>query len=117
MACRSALLALVVALVAAVSSSAESLAVVVHADRKADLTIEEIGQIYLKRRRFWGNGDPIVPVNRNAGSSPRFRFAQVFYQKQSTSVLAIQVDYIYTHLYRRFAMKRLATECCHQAYI
>jgi ABC-type phosphate transport system substrate-binding protein len=54
----------------------DRLAVIVHADRVVDLDIEAIAQIYLKRKRFWAGGDPIVPVNREAGSRARESFTR-----------------------------------------
>ncbi len=53
---------------------ANRMAVIVHADRIVQLDLEQIAQIYLKRRRFWAGGDAIVPVNREAGSSAREAF-------------------------------------------
>ena len=43
------------------------------------LTLPEVAQIYLKKRRFWEGGARIVPVNRDSGSAARERFTrQVF---------------------------------------
>ena len=55
---------------------ANRMAVIVHADRIVDLDLEQIAQIYLKRRRFWAGGDAIVPVNREAGSPAREVFTR-----------------------------------------
>jgi ABC-type phosphate transport system substrate-binding protein len=52
------------------------LAVIVHAERSAQLDVEAIAQIYLKRRRYWSGGDLIVPVNREAGSRARDDFTR-----------------------------------------
>jgi len=55
---------------------ANRLAVIVHAERDVSLDLEALAQIYLKRRRFWVGGEPIVPINREAGSRVRNEFSQ-----------------------------------------
>ena len=76
---RSSWIALLATTVATFPVLAEDLVVIVHADRNLQLTRTELAQIYLKRRRFWENGEPIVPVNRNSVSAARDLFVrQVF---------------------------------------
>lgn len=71
------LLALVLSLVAGASTArGDRMAVIVHADRVVELDLEAVAQIYLKRRRYWTGGDPIVPVNREAGSPARDQFTR-----------------------------------------
>lgn len=53
---------------------AEDIAVIVNRERKTQLAPEEIAQIFLKKRRFWGDGTSILPVNRNAGADARADF-------------------------------------------
>ena len=55
---------------------AGDLVVIVHADRDVRLTRAEVAQIFLKRRRFWRNGESIVPINRNSVSSERDAFVR-----------------------------------------
>jgi len=71
---RWATLALLAALAAPVG--AEELVVVVHPDRSASITREELAQIFLKQRRHWQGGDGIVPVNREAESREREEFVR-----------------------------------------
>jgi ABC-type phosphate transport system substrate-binding protein len=52
------------------------LAVIVHRDRRTTMSAQEIETIYLKKRRFWDDGDPIVPLNREAGSAERETFSR-----------------------------------------
>ncbi len=66
--------ALVLALGAAAPASADRMAVIVHVDRSISLDLESVAQIYLKRRRYWSGGDPILPINREAGSQARETF-------------------------------------------
>jgi ABC-type phosphate transport system substrate-binding protein len=40
------------------------------------MSAQEIGGIYLKKRRFWDGGDPIVPLNREASSAARETFSR-----------------------------------------
>lgn len=57
----------------------DELVVIVHADRTAPVDLEEVAQIFLKKRRFWPDGTPILPVNRNAGADTRAHFdSEVF---------------------------------------
>ncbi|MEO6027264.1 MAG: hypothetical protein ABIR79_10405 [Candidatus Binatia bacterium] len=75
------LLALVVVLVlVAPASRAEEprrVAVIVHPARQAELSPEMLTQIYLRRKRFWDDGTPIVPLNLEAGAALREVFSRV----------------------------------------
>ena len=61
-------------LLAGPGAAAEELAVIVHGKRADRPNAAEIGQIYLKQRRFWADGARIVPINRESGSPPRLVF-------------------------------------------
>lgn len=52
------------------------IAVIVHPERHASLSVDELAQIYLRRKRLWGDGDPIVPLNLASGMALRARFSQ-----------------------------------------
>jgi ABC-type phosphate transport system substrate-binding protein len=53
------------------------LAVIVHPDRASvRFTREQLRTIYLKQRRFWDDGTPIVALNREPGSAQRELFSQ-----------------------------------------
>lgn len=68
---------IVCAIGSAPSSATESvLVVVVHRDRHVSLSVKELDDIYLKKRRFWDDGEPVVPLNREAGSSERETFSR-----------------------------------------
>src|SRR5437879_8662504 len=41
-----------------------ALVIVVHPERAAALGIEDVARIYLRKARFWGDGTPIVALNR-----------------------------------------------------
>lgn len=64
-------------------TEAEELAVIVHVDRQARFSVEELAQVYLKKRRFWNDGEPIVPVNRNAGSAAREWFVRKLFGEET----------------------------------
>jgi len=51
-------------------------AVIVHPERPAELSLEEIAQIYLRRRRFWDDGAAIVPLNLPSGAPIRAHFSK-----------------------------------------
>ena len=50
--------------------------VIAHPSRAARLTEAELRAIYLKQKVLWDDGDPIVPINREAGSSDRELFSE-----------------------------------------
>ncbi len=58
------------------ASAEERLAVIVPATRMVELSIEDLAQIYMKKRRFWSDGKPIVAINREAGSRARKAFTR-----------------------------------------
>ena len=68
---RRTLLAVLLLVAVAAPVSAEELAVIVHGGRSDRPSLAEIAQIYLKQRRFWTDGERIVAVNRESGSSAR----------------------------------------------
>jgi len=47
----------------------------VHPERAAALDIEDVARIYLRKRRFWGDGTPIVALNREPGTVARVAFS------------------------------------------
>jgi PBP superfamily domain len=62
-----------------VPAAAQELVVIVHPERSDAITLDQLAQIYLKKRRHWRGGEGIVPVNREAESREREAFArQVF---------------------------------------
>ncbi|MDJ0850055.1 MAG: hypothetical protein QNK04_16920 [Myxococcota bacterium] len=70
---------LLVAALGAGPAAAEDLAVIVHPDRSVTLSAAEVGRIYLRKRRFWTDGELIVPVNRDSGSEARRTFVRVVF--------------------------------------
>jgi ABC-type phosphate transport system substrate-binding protein len=50
--------------------------VIVHPTRAGGLTVAEVRAIFLKEQRLWSDGQPIVPVNREAGSAAREAFSR-----------------------------------------
>jgi len=64
-------------------AAGEHLAVIVSVHRTARLTVEEVAQIYLRKRRFWDNGDPIIPVNRESTSRTRQLFTHLVFRGEA----------------------------------
>jgi len=60
------------------------MAIIVHPDRHATLSIEEIAQIYLRRKRFWDDGAIIVPLNLPSQAPLRERFSQLVLNQSET---------------------------------
>jgi hypothetical protein len=59
------------------------LAIIVHPERYAKLSLEEVAQIYLRRKRFWDDGAAIVPLNLPSGTPLRAHFSgRVLYQTE-----------------------------------
>lgn len=83
----------VMAVVVAASAQAGEMVVIVHPDRAKGLDSNPLGlsdivQIYLRQRRFWNDGTTIFPVNREAGSVSRERFAKTVFGAESRSQVA-----------------------------
>ena len=53
-----------------------TLAVVVSRTRTDHLDVHELARIYLRTRRFWDDGTPIVPLNLEAASRERDAFTR-----------------------------------------
>ena len=70
--------ALVFLLLAPAAGSPDSLpiAVVVHPERRATLSVDDLAQIYLRRKRFWDDGAQIVPLNLPGGTALRLEFSR-----------------------------------------
>ena len=51
-------------------------AVIVHPERRTELSPDEVAQIYLRRKRFWDDGATIVPLNLPSQASLRLQFSQ-----------------------------------------
>jgi hypothetical protein len=68
-------LALTVLAPASIAGQEDRVAVIVHPQRHAALSIEEVTQIYLRRKRFWDDGAVIVPLNLPSGAPLRARFS------------------------------------------
>ena len=81
--------ALVLVVLAGAASAGDTtpLAVVMHPTRHATLTRDDVALIYLRRKRFWDDGTPIVPLNLAGGSPMRAAFTDAVL-RQSERVLA-----------------------------
>jgi len=51
-------------------------AVIVHPERQTNLSLEDVAQIYLRRKRFWDDGAAIVPLNLPSRAPLRTHFSQ-----------------------------------------
>lgn len=67
---RLATLVLMIALLHAEPSRADErheLVVITHPSRAIAVDVEDLRRIFLKQRRFWPDGNPIVPINQEGG--------------------------------------------------
>jgi ABC-type phosphate transport system substrate-binding protein len=73
--------------VAGVASAEPTVAVVVHPTRADDPSLAEIRRIYLRQRRFWADGSPIVPIGQEASSAVRHAFDRLTLGRDPASLL------------------------------
>ncbi len=66
------------------TGSGVPLAVIVHPTRLALLTPADTALIYLKKRRFWEDGEPILAINQEPGAVARETFSQRIFGGDST---------------------------------
>ena len=55
---------------------AARLVVIVHPSRQADVDVDGLHEIFLRRRQFWPDGARIVPLNLPAGTEVREAFSR-----------------------------------------
>jgi ABC-type phosphate transport system substrate-binding protein len=70
-------LALTILAPSSIAGQEVRVAVIVHPERHAELSLEEVAQIYLRRKRFWDDGAPIVPLNLPSQATLRARFSRL----------------------------------------
>ena len=54
-----------------------------HPTRATKLTTNDVRAIYLKRKLLWSDGQPIIPINREAGSDARELFSERIFGQDS----------------------------------
>lgn len=59
-------------------------AVIVHPSRRAALSIDDLTQIYLRRKRFWDDGSTIVPLNLPSRAPVREHFSRIVLSQTET---------------------------------
>jgi ABC-type phosphate transport system substrate-binding protein len=68
----------------ALAGGRDRVAVIVNRERRADLSIDDVAQIYLRRKRFWEDGAPVVPLNLPSANPLRERFSQLVLRETET---------------------------------
>jgi len=63
-----------------------TIAVIVDPSRRATLSEEDVARIFPRKQRFWPDGSPIVPLNREAGSKLREAFSQRVFDSSSAAL-------------------------------
>src|SRR5437773_5171047 len=87
------LLVLALSLVATSARPADvAIAVIVHPSRNQPLPLDDVARIFLKKQRFWDDGAPIVPLNREAESPLRERFSRRIFGMSSSALAAYWND-------------------------
>ena len=54
----------ILAIVGSARADEPGLAVIVHPTRTTSLSVDDVARIFLRQRRFWDDGAPIVPINQ-----------------------------------------------------
>ena len=70
--------------IGSVTAHDSAIVVIVHPTRTETLTEADVANIYLARRRFWGDGSPIVALNLPAATPLRERFSRRVLHGDST---------------------------------
>jgi len=65
-----------------------AIAVIVHPSRDVTLAVQDVAQIFLRKQRFWEDGSPVVPLNREAGSALREAFSRRVFGISSSALAA-----------------------------
>lgn len=65
-----------------------AIVVIVNPHRHVTLRVEDVAHIFLRKHRFWEDGSPIVPLNREAGSILREAFSHRVLGVTSTALAA-----------------------------
>jgi len=64
------------------------LAVIVHPSRATSLTREAVKRIYLKRQRFWEDGQEIVVINQEVATAARQTFTRLVFGDEAARLPA-----------------------------
>lgn len=70
-------LALTVLAPSSIVGQERRVAVIVHPERRVALSVGEVAQIYLRRKRFWDDGTAIVPLNLPSQAPLREYFSRI----------------------------------------
>jgi len=76
------------ATISAASAGEIELAVIVHPSRATSLTREAVKRIYLKRQRFWEDGDEIVVINQEVATPARQTFTRLVFGDEAARLPA-----------------------------
>jgi ABC-type phosphate transport system substrate-binding protein len=85
------LLALALLLGALVGSGAadeRTLVVITHPSRPVVITTSDLRRFFLKQRRFWPDGTPVIPINRTAATAVRAAFDRSVFGTEAAGLAA-----------------------------
>lgn len=63
-----------------------TLAIIVNASRADRPSRVDVERMYLRQRRFWDDGSPIVPLNRSAAEPEREAFSRAILNRESAQL-------------------------------
>lgn len=72
------------------------IAIVIHPDNNAELTMEELAKIYLGKLKRFSNGNLAIPLDRSEGSDIRIRFLENTVGKDETKMKSYWSRLIFT---------------------
>lgn len=67
-------IALFLALCARVRAEERGLAIITHPSRQITLTAGDLRRLFMKQRRFWPDGKPVIAINQTAATAARGTF-------------------------------------------
>jgi hypothetical protein len=80
--------ALLAVLAASAAAEDHALAVITHPSRPIALTTNDLRRFFLKQRRFWPDGSPVIPINRSAATPARTTFDESVFGAEVSSLAA-----------------------------
>lgn len=65
-----------------------TLAVITHPSRAVSLSSYDLRRFFLKQRRFWPDGSPVIAVNQTAATTGRTAFERLVFGRKATGLPA-----------------------------
>ena len=80
--------AVLVTVVLGVHAEEQELAVITHPSRPVSLTTSDLRRLFMKQRRFWPDGAPVIAINQTAATPVRELFERGVFGDETASLPA-----------------------------